>query len=421
LQRAKKTGGKKERRRRRITTRVKTLEEGQYRIFDILKEIQEWWEAVSIVTVVGQNASVDESEEELEEMKHEDGGEIEREEISHRLRAERLDNDVLEHDDVDIAEALAAADECACVETAAFGICASWEESAPYMSKAEGGVKSGESEEEGSENIEVVVDAAVEHEAMLGMVRITTADMKANMKAELDSLLRRVQGVEVCIHTSMTRFDRRLQEIEVLNSVTWTSTLNSIFLKPIQSSDAGAAMVQPSVEIVDRKDGVNGENAEVRNATTAEHADGADRRALQQSGPSGMTDGASRSMGRGGGKKKGGWEKGGYIDGGGKMSSRVAKVEHDGGNDRRAHSGWAHSTEPSETTAGASRLMGRGGGKAKSWWENGRWWVEGVDYTDIDRAEQADGINRRERPTEDTDGASRSKGRGGEKIRGGKK
>ena len=304
MQRAKKTGGKKERSRKRITTRVKTLEEGQYRLFDILKEIQEWWEAVSIVTVVGQNASVDESEEELEEMKHEDGGEIEREEISHRLRAERLDNDVLEHDDVDIAEALAAADECACVETAAFGICASWEESAPYMSKAEGGVKSGESEEEGSENIEVVVDAAVEHEAMLGMVRITTADMKANMKAELDSLLRRVQGVEVCIHTSMTRFDRRLQEIEVLNSVTWTSTLNSIFLKPIQSSDAGAAMVQPSVEIVDRKDGVNGENAEVRNATTAEHADGADRRALQQSGPSGMTDGASRSMGRGGGKKK---------------------------------------------------------------------------------------------------------------------
>ena len=40
---------------------------------------------MSIVTVVGQNASVDESEEELEEMKHEDGGEIEREEISHRL------------------------------------------------------------------------------------------------------------------------------------------------------------------------------------------------------------------------------------------------------------------------------------------------------------------------------------------------
>ena len=289
------------------------------------------------------------------------------------------------------------------------------------------------------------------------------------MKAELDSLLRRVQGVEVCTHTSMTKFDRRLQEIEVLNSVTWTSTLNSIFLKPIQSSDV---QVQPWSnhlwKLFDRKDGVNGENAEVRNATTAEHADGADRRALQQSGPSGMTDGASRSMGRGGGidkkggvgggkagsgnattaehadgadrralqqsgpsgmtdgasrsmgrgggKKKGGWEKGGYIDGGGKMSSRDAKVEHDGGNDRRAHSGWAHSTEPSETTAGASRLMGRGGGKAKGWWENGRWC-----QVSRDGAEQADGINRRDRPTEDTDGASRSKGRGGEKIRGGDK
>ena len=276
------------------------------------------------------------------------------------------------------------------------------------MSKAEGGVKSGESEEEGSENIEVVVDAAVEHEAMLGMVRITTADMKANMKAELDSLLRRVQGVEVCIHTSMTRFDRRLQEIEVLNSVTWTSTLNSIFLKPIQSSDAGAAMVQPSVEIVDRKDGVNGENAEVRNATTAEHADGADRRALQQSGPLGMTGGASRSMGRGGGKKKR-WMGKRWI------YRRWRKDEqqgcqggaYDGGNDRRAHSGWAHSTEPSETTAGANRLKWNG----RCWEEwNGRWWVE-----------QTGEINRRDGPTGDTDGASRSTGRGEKKMRGGKK
>ena len=174
LQRAKKTGGKKERRRRRITTRVKTLEEGQYRLFDILKEIQEWWEAVSIVTVVGQNASVDESEEELEEMKHEDGGEIEREEISHRLRAERLDMMCWSTTTSTSRRHLQQLTNVQCVETAAFGICASWEESAPYMSKAEGGVKSGESEEEGSENIEVVVDAAVEHEAMSGMVRIAT-------------------------------------------------------------------------------------------------------------------------------------------------------------------------------------------------------------------------------------------------------
>ena len=43
---------------------------------------------------------------------------------------------MLEHDNVNIEEALAAADECECVETEAFGICVSWEESAPYMGKA---------------------------------------------------------------------------------------------------------------------------------------------------------------------------------------------------------------------------------------------------------------------------------------------
>ena len=42
MQRAKKAGGKKERRNRRVTTRVKTLEEGQYKLFNILREIQEW-------------------------------------------------------------------------------------------------------------------------------------------------------------------------------------------------------------------------------------------------------------------------------------------------------------------------------------------------------------------------------------------
>jgi hypothetical protein len=239
LQRAKKAGDKKERRRRRITTRVKTLEEGQYRLYDILKEIQEWWEAVSIVKEIGQNASVDESEDDLKEVKHEDGDEIEREVISHRLRAERLDCNVLEHDDVDIKETLAAADECEC-EAEAFGMCASWEASAPYMDKAEGRVESVESEREGSEKFEVEVDVAVEHEAMSGMVRVAVA----NMKTELDSLRRRVQGVEVCTHTSMTKFDRRLQEIEVLQSASWTRTLNSLFLNPVLSSDgADAAMV----------------------------------------------------------------------------------------------------------------------------------------------------------------------------------
>ena len=65
LQRAKKAGGKKERRNRRVTARVKTLEEGQYRLFNILKEVQEWWEAQAIVAVIGQNASVDSEEESL--------------------------------------------------------------------------------------------------------------------------------------------------------------------------------------------------------------------------------------------------------------------------------------------------------------------------------------------------------------------
>ena len=48
-----------------MTTRVKTLEEGQYKLFNILKEIQEWWEAQAIVAVIGQNASVDSEEEDI--------------------------------------------------------------------------------------------------------------------------------------------------------------------------------------------------------------------------------------------------------------------------------------------------------------------------------------------------------------------
>ena len=53
IARAKKAGGKKERRNRRMTARVKTLEEGQYKLFNILREIQEWWEAQAIVVVIG--------------------------------------------------------------------------------------------------------------------------------------------------------------------------------------------------------------------------------------------------------------------------------------------------------------------------------------------------------------------------------
>ena len=258
---------------------MKTLEEGQYRLFDILGEIQEWWEAVSIVTVIGQKTNVDESADDYEETTHEDGGEIESENTSHRLRAERLDCDVLEHDDVDIEEVLAAADEGECMEAEAFGMCARWEESMPYMDKAEGGVESVKPEWEWSENFEVVVDAAVEHEAMSGIVRVAVT----SVKAELDSLLRRVQTIEVSTHTSMTRFDPKLQEIEVLHSASWTSTLNSIFLKPIQhSDDAGAAMTQSSTEnVADRKGEVDGEKTDNGSATTAEHTDRTDRRALQ--------------------------------------------------------------------------------------------------------------------------------------------
>ena len=97
------------------------------------------------------------------------------------------------------------------------------------------------------------------------------------------------------------------------------------------------------------------------------------------------------------------------------MSSEYAKVEQDGGDGRRANSKWAHFTEPSETTAGASRFMmmgwtGRGGEKMRDWYNRNRGW-----------AEQAGEINRRDGPTGDTDGASRSTGRGEKKMRGGKK
>ena len=97
------------------------------------------------------------------------------------------------------------------------------------------------------------------------------------------------------------------------------------------------------------------------------------------------------------------------------MSSRDAKVEHDGGNDRRAHSEWAHSAEPSETTAGASRLMRWGGGDLRG----GERTIYIGQYHET--VEQYGEINRRDGPTGDTDGASRSTGRGEKKMRGGKK
>ena len=70
----------------------------------------------------------------------------------------------------------------------------------------------------------------------------------------------------------MTKFDRRLQEIEAVHSAK-------------KSSDsAGATTVQPSMEdVLDRKDDVDsGEEARSRDATTVEHAGGEDQRALKQ-------------------------------------------------------------------------------------------------------------------------------------------
>ena len=409
LQRAKKTGGKKERRNRRVTTRVKTLEEGQYKLFNILKEIQEWWEAQAIVAVIGQNASVDSEEEDIEEMEHEDGAKIVGEEVSQRFRAERLVFSATEHGDVEVDEALAAADDCECEEIEAYATSEHGEEPAPYANRAEGGVVI-ESEWEESEDFTMLVDAVMEYEAMSGMVGTAMSAM-SQVKTEHNSLIRRMQGVEAIIHASMSKFNLRLQELEAVQK------------KSDDSDSADTATGKPTTQSIGIQSDIDGgEKVRSIGATTVEHAGGADRRALQQSGPSGMTDGASRSMGRGGDTKKGGWGKGGYFDGGGKISSREAKVEHDGGNDRRAHSGWAQSTEPSETTAGASRLR----------W-NGNWWEE--DYSRggekmgefnpktnrYERAEQAGEINRRDGPTGDTDGASRSTGRGGKKMRGGKK
>ena len=141
------------------------------------------------------------------------------------------------------------------------------------------------------------------------------------------------------------------------------------------------------------KGGGDGEQADNGSATAVEHADGADRRALQQSRRSGIADGASRSKGLGGGEKKGGK---------GKMSSGYAKVEQDGGDGRRAHSEWAHSTEPSETTAGASRLMGRGGGKTRGWWKtdgsNGYYTTTGGAGRRDQPTGRADGGHRRSKP-----------------------
>ena len=56
---------------------------------------------------------------------------------------------------------------------------------------------------------------------MSGMVGVVVIQVRA----ELDSLLRRVQGMEVCNHASMTTFDPRLQKIEAVHSAKKAATV----------------------------------------------------------------------------------------------------------------------------------------------------------------------------------------------------
>ena len=116
------------------------LEEGQYKLSNIPRETQEWWEAQAIVAVIGQNASVDSEEGDIEEMEHEDGAEIVGGEGSQRLRAGRLVCSVAEHGDIEVEEALAAADGSECEEIEAYAASGRWEEPAPYAGRVEGGV-----------------------------------------------------------------------------------------------------------------------------------------------------------------------------------------------------------------------------------------------------------------------------------------
>jgi len=202
------------------------LEEGQYKLFNILKEIQEWWEAQAIVAVIGQNASVDSEEEDIEEMEHEDGAKIVGEEVSQRFRAERLVFSATEHGDVEVDEALAAADDCECEEIEAYATSEHGEEPAPYANRAEGGVVI-ESEWEESEDFTMLVDAVMEYEAMSGMVGTAMSAM-SQVKTEHNSLIRRMQGVEAIIHASMSKFNLRLQELEAVQKRATTATVQTL-------------------------------------------------------------------------------------------------------------------------------------------------------------------------------------------------
>ena len=56
-----------------------------------------------------------------------------------------------------------------------------------------------------------MVDAAVEHEAVSGMVAVAIT----GLRDELDSLLGRVQGMEACNHVSRIKTDRRLRRAHI--------------------------------------------------------------------------------------------------------------------------------------------------------------------------------------------------------------
>ena len=98
----------------------------------------------------------------------------------------------------------------------------------------------------------MVVDAAVEHEAVSGMVVVAIT----GLRDELDSLLGRVQGMEACNHVSRIKTDRRLQELEAGHSK--------------KSNGAGTATGQHSEKqnSVDKKGGIDREEAGCRDAIT---------------------------------------------------------------------------------------------------------------------------------------------------------
>ena len=114
-------------------------------------------------------------------------------------------------------------------------------------------------------------------------------------------------------------------------------------------------MIQPSVEnVIDRKGGVDGEKAGSMDSFPVEQADGADQRELER--PSGLTDGASRSMGRGGDKYYTTRERWGNIGGAYNIGCNDWVEQADGFNRR---------DRPTGFTDGASRSMGRGGGTTR--------------------------------------------------------